>query len=125
VNTESRRPVTKKRRWFREEGAPHSFRYSLPVQRRHRGRVSVFSSRTRTVPQPRQMYLPAPGLSPALYCGGVIFYSHRVFFGTVPARETVTDVSVVSLSLSPSEVAGGDRLELRIDEVGATAHRSG
>lgn len=53
--------------WFREEGAPHSFRYSLPVQRRHRGRVSVFSSRTRTVPQPRQMYLPAPGLSPALY----------------------------------------------------------
>ena len=27
----------------------------------------MFSSRTRTVPQPRQMYLPAPGLSPALY----------------------------------------------------------
>jgi|GEM_PF-4798753 len=52
-----------------------------------------------------------------LYCGGVSVYSHRVFFGTVPAGEAVTNTSVVSLSLSPSEVAGGDRLELKIDEV--------
>ena len=60
-----------------------------------------------------------------LYCGGVNVYSHRVVFGPVPAGQAVTNTSVVSLALSPSEIAGGDRLELRIDEVDVTAQPSG
>ncbi|NVO65823.1 hypothetical protein [Methanofollis tationis] len=63
----------------------------------------------------------AGGGGSGVYCGGVNIYSHRVVFGPIPAGEAVRDVSVVSLSLSPSEVAGGDRLELRIDEVAVDA----
>jgi len=56
-----------------------------------------------------------------LYCGGINVYSHRVVFGPVPAGQAVTNTSVVSLSLSPSEVAGGERLELKIDSVAVDA----